>query len=162
MSNWFRTYGFAEILERFLIGAYPTDADDVRLLQWMGVKRVLNLVEDQEYGRGERQAVQDALREAEIDELRIQLPDFGGVSVDQLEEAVSIVSLWLNQGLTTYVHCRAGWQRSAVVAAAVAALRQDIDVEDALRFVKQAKPSADPLPHQREDLLRWWQERSAS
>jgi protein-tyrosine phosphatase len=162
MSNWFRTYGFGEILERFLIGAYPTDPDDVRMLEWMGVKRILNLVEDREYGRGERELVENALREAGIDEHRIRLTDYGNLPPEQLEEAVTKINRWLDQGLTTYMHCRAGWQRSAAIAAGVVATRQQIDVEDALRFVKQAKPSADPLAHQREDLLRWYEAKSAS
>jgi hypothetical protein len=36
-----------------------------------------------------------------------------------------------------------------------------IDVDEALAHVQARKPSADPLPHQREDLRRWWQERGA-
>ena len=158
MSNWFRTYGFGEILERFLIGAYPTDPDDVRMLDWLGVKRILNLVEDEEYGDGERDAVERALREAGIDEFRIRLTDYGNLPVEQLDEAVTKINRWLDEGVITYVHCRAGWQRSATVAAAVVATRKDIDIEAALRFVKQMKPSAEPLAHQREDLYRWDEE----
>src|SRR5207248_2493797 len=56
----------------------------------------------------------------------------------------------------TYLHCRAGWQRSAAVAAGVVALRDGLDIDEALDFVRRRKPSADPLPHQREDLRRWW------
>ena len=52
MSRWFRTYGFAEITDELLIGAYPLDEDDVEMLARLGVKRVLNLVEDEEYGSG--------------------------------------------------------------------------------------------------------------
>lgn len=160
MSNWFRTYGFAEILERFLIGAYPTDVDDVRMLDWMGVKRILNLVEDCEYAPGEREAVEDALRAAGIDEHRIRLTDYGGLPPEPLEEAVTEINRWLDEGMTVYVHCRAGWQRSATVAAAVVATRRELGVEEALRFVKRAKPSADPLAHQRDDLMHWWAARS--
>jgi len=54
------------------------------------------------------------------------------------------------------VHCRAGWQRSAAVAAAVVAVRDGLDIDEALAYVQARKPSADPLPHQREDLRRWW------
>jgi hypothetical protein len=49
-----------------------------------------------------------------------------------------------------------------VLAAAVVAIRENIDVDDALALVQSRKPSADPLPHQREDLRRWWNERAAS
>ncbi len=162
MSTWFRTYGFGEILERLLIGAYPTDVEDVRMLAWMGVKRILNLVNDDEYGGGEREEIEAALAEAGIEEQRIAFTDYGGLPPARLERAVKEVNRWLDDGLITYVHCRAGWQRSAAVAAGVVVTRQGLEVDDALRFVKQAKPSADPLAHQREDLLRWFEERQAT
>ncbi len=159
MSNWFRTYGFAEILDELMIGAYPTDSEDIAMLDWLGVKRILNLVEDEEYKPGERDAVESALRTAGIEEHRITLTDFAGLPPEELEGAVELVSGWLDEGARTYVHCRAGWQRSAAVAAAVVAVRKGLDIEDALAFVKRAKPSADPLDHQREDLQRWWDAR---
>lgn len=162
MSAWFRSYGFGEILPGFLIGAYPIDADDVGMLQWMGITRILNLVEDQEYRQGERKVVEDALLAARIDEYRMSLTDYGGVPPERLDEAVTKISRWLDEGATTYLHCRAGWQRSATVAAGVVATRKQLDAVEALRFVKQAKPSADPLAHQREDLLRWWETRRPS
>ncbi len=161
MSNWFRTYGFADVYDDLLIGAYPLDAADVAMLGMIGVKRVLNLAEDQEYRRGERPMVVEALASAGIEERRLSLPDFGALPAAVLEAAVKDVSGWLDEGLRTYVHCRAGWQRSAAVAAAVIAVRQGRDVDDALAHVRVRKPSADPLPHQREDLRRWWQERRA-
>jgi protein-tyrosine phosphatase len=71
------------------------------------------------------------------------------------------VNGWLDEGLFVYVHCRAGWQRSAAMVAAVIAVRQGLDVDEALARVQARKPSADPLPHQREDLRRWWQQRRA-
>ncbi|MDQ6605244.1 MAG: dual specificity protein phosphatase family protein [Actinomycetota bacterium] len=159
MSTWFRTYGFAEILDELMIGAYPTDSDDIAMLDWLGVKRILNLVEDEEYRPGERAVVDGALRAAGIEEQRISLTDYAGLPAEELETAVSTVTGWLDDGARTYVHCRAGWQRSAAVAAGVVAVRKGLDIEDALAFVKRAKPSADPLEHQREDLQRWWDER---
>jgi protein-tyrosine phosphatase len=161
MSNWFRTYGFADVLDGLLVGAYPLDAADVAILSALGIKHVLNMAEDQEYRRGEREVVGDALRRAGIEEHRVSLPDFGGLPSPVLETAVRDVSGWLDAGLRVYVHCRAGWQRSAALAAGVIAARQGIDVDEALDRVKARKPSADPLPHQREDLRRWWQERGA-
>jgi atypical dual specificity phosphatase len=159
VSTWFRTYGFADILDQLLVGAYPVDEEDVQMLSWMGVERVLNLVEDEEYGPGEREAVEAALAAAGIDEHRLRTVDYGELSQDDLEAAVQEVTGWLNEGARIYVHCRAGWQRSPAVAAGVVALREGLDIEDALAYVKSRKPSADPLPHQREDLQRWWQER---
>lgn len=159
MSTWFRTYGFAAILDDLLIGAYPLDQDDVAMLARLGVRRVLNLVEDGEYREGEREAVQAALAASGIEERRRNLVDYGGLPAEELEAAAREVRDWIDEGARTYVHCRAGWQRSAAVAAAVIAVREGVDIDEALAFVQQRKPSADPLPHQRENLRRWWDER---
>jgi protein-tyrosine phosphatase len=161
VSGWFRSYGFADILDGFLIGAYPLDRDDVAMLEWVGVERVFNLTEDDEYPEGNRDAVVAALAEAGIEERRLELTDFGALPPEALERVVADVVSSLQDGRRTYLHCRAGWQRSAAVAAGVVAVREGLDVDDALALVKERKPSADPLPHQREDLRRWWDERTA-
>lgn len=157
MSNWFRTYGFGQILPELLIGAYPVDESDVGLLEWIGVRHVFNLVEDEEYRAGERATVEKAFSAAGIDEERLSLIDYGGLPLEQLDHAVTSVNHWLDTGTRTYLHCRAGWQRSAAVAAGVVALREGMGIDDAVDFVRHQKPSADPLPHQRDDLRRWWE-----
>jgi protein-tyrosine phosphatase len=160
VSNWFRSYGFADVFNELLIGAYPLDVDDVKVLSKLGVRRILNLVEDGEYRTGERAAVERALADAGIKEYRLRITDYGGLAPETLDEAVREVGLWLDAGDRCYVHCRAGWQRSAAVAAAIVATHGGIDIEDALEHVQARKRSADPLPHQRDDLRRWWAART--
>ncbi|MGB9185434.1 MAG: dual specificity protein phosphatase family protein [Solirubrobacteraceae bacterium] len=160
MSNWFEAYGFADVHDDLIVGSYPLDANDVRTIQRLGIRRILNLVEDREYGPGEREAVEQALAEAGIEETRLTLADYGHLPADALEAAVSEVSGWLRDGQVAYVHCRAGWQRSAAVAAGVIAVTDGIGIEEALAQVRRRKPSANPLPHQREELLAWWHQRS--
>ncbi len=161
MSSWFRSYGLADVADNLLVGAYPLDPDDVAMLQRLGVARVLNLVEDSEYGPDDRRAVEAAYARAGIEEYRLRLIDYGGLGPDELDAAVDEVCDWLEHGVRTYVHCRAGWQRSAAVAAGVIAAREGIDIDEALAVVQQRKPTADPLPHQRDDLRRWWNARRA-
>lgn len=161
MSNWFEAYGFADVHDDLIVGAYPLDTDDVRTIQRLGVRRILNLVEDREYGPGEREEVEQALAEAGIEETRLKLPDYGHLPPEALEAAVSEVSGWLRDGQFAYLHCRAGWQRSAAVAAGVIAVTDGIEIEEALAQVRRRKPSANPLPHQHEELLGWWRQRSA-
>ena len=156
LSNWFRSYGFARVYDELLIGAYPLDSDDVEMLAFNGVRRVLNLVEDGEYRRGERDAVQRALASNQIEESRLRLVDYGGLDTEAIEQAVQEINGWLDDRERTYLHCRAGWQRSAAIAAGVVALREGIEIDEALARVQSRKPSADPLPHQRDDLRRWW------
>jgi protein-tyrosine phosphatase len=158
MSNWFRTYGFADVVDELLVGAYPLDEDDVKMLAMMRIQRVLNLCEDSDYAPGDRERVAAALEAAEVDEHRIGFPDHGGLEPDRLDTAIRLVSGWLDEGLRVYLHCRAGWERSPTVAAGVVVLRQGVDAEQALGYVQARKPAADPLPQQREDLQRWWEE----
>lgn len=155
MSSWFRSYGFAAVYDGLLVGAYPVDVDDVGMLAALQVRRVLNLVQDEEYGPGQREAVVAAMQAANIEERRLDLIDFGHLPAEQLEAAVSTVLGWLDEPGASYVHCRAGWQRSAAVAAGAVAIREGLSIDEALDYVQRRKPSADPLPHQREDLQQW-------
>ena len=159
MSRWFRSYGFADVYDDLIVGAYPLDQDDVDMLARMGIRRVLNLTEDEEYPLGDREQAAHALAGAGIAESRLPLTDYGGLPAADLDAAVRAVGRWLDDGERAYVHCRAGWQRSAAVAAGVVADRTGMDIDDAVDYVRRRKPSADPLPHQRADLRRWWETR---
>lgn len=162
MSQWFRSYGFAEVADGLLIGAYPLDDRDVAMLARLHVDRVLNTVQDGEYPDGSRESVEAALRDVGIVEERLGLADYGHLPAPMIDSAIRTVGDWLDQGLHVYLHCRAGWQRSAALAAAVIASRESLGLNEALARVQQRKPSADPLPHQREDLERWWQARTVA
>ena len=159
MSNWFRVYGFADVLDNLLVGAYPLDQDDVSMLEWMKIERIFNLVRDEEYEPGERTLVHGALAVAGIEERRLGFEDYGRLPAPQLEQAVSEILDWLEHGHRVYLHCRAGWQRSAAVAAGVVAVSKGVEIAEAVELVRQRKPSADPLPQQRDDLFQWWAER---
>jgi protein-tyrosine phosphatase len=161
VSSWFERFGLARVAGGLWAGAYPTDADDVGVLAALGVTHVLNLCEDAEYGRGERAQVKAALALAGVSERRVCVPDYGSLPPGALGTAVETVCGWLDAGAAVYLHCRAGWQRSAAVAAGVIARREGVDAEEALRRLRARKPTARPLPHQRRDLLLWWAQRCA-
>jgi protein-tyrosine phosphatase len=156
MSDWFERFGFAEVADNLVIGAYPLDAEDVAALAGAGVTAIFNLVEDAEYGEGERQLVLQKLDEHGIREQRISFVDYGALLPGQVEESVTAIIAWLDAGERVYLHCRAGWQRSAAVAAGVVAVRDGVDLAEALDRIAARKPDADPLPHQRYDLDNWW------
>ena len=156
VSSWFRNYGYASVYDHLIVGAMPLDDADVHLLATLGVDRVLNLVDDSEYKRGARRKVERALATEEIEEQRLRTEDYGNLSPDLLEHATAQVNAWLDDDRIVYLHCRAGWQRSAAVAAGVIALRDGTEPEAALVQVQALKNTADPMPHQREDLQRWF------
>ena len=160
MSDWFERFGYAEVADGLLTGAYPLDAEDVGVLAQEGVSCVFNLCEDQEYAEGERDDVEAALAAAGITERRLGCVDYGNLLPGALEEATNAVLEWLEAGERVYLHCRAGWQRSAAVAAGVVARREGLDLDEALFTIRRRKPTAEPLDHQREDLRRWWRMRS--
>lgn len=162
VSDWFERFGRAEVADGLVIGAYPLDYDDVAALMAEGVTSVVNLCEDGEYEPGERDVLSAALAAGAISETRIPSLDHGNLLPGALEMASSAVLEHLNSGDRVYLHCRAGWQRSAAVGAAALARRDDLDVDEALGAIKSRKPSCDPLPHQIEDLRRWWRARQAS
>jgi protein-tyrosine phosphatase len=160
MSRWFEHFGYAEVGDGLLAGAYPTDADDVAALAREHVDEVVNLCENVEYAPGEREVVAEALAAAGIPERRVALVDHGALRAPAVELAVVTVLEGLDAGRRLYLHCRAGWQRSAAVAAAVIALREGLDIEQALEVVRGRNPRAEPLAHQRADLLAWWAARA--
>jgi protein-tyrosine phosphatase len=162
MSRWFEHFGFAEVGDGLVMGAYPQDADDVAALVAAGVTRIFNLVQDLEYDPGARDVCVAALAEAGIDERRLELVDFGSLRPDQIEAAAQAVIAWLDAGERVYVHCRAGWQRSATVIAAIVTLREDVPPWRALEILRERKPTANPLSHQRGDLFDWWEQRPPS
>lgn len=159
MSEWFQRFGYATVADGLVTGAYPLDADDVAALGAAGIDLAYNLCEDIEYAEGQREAVQEALARAGIAERRQQVEDYGNLSGAALDRAVGDVMTELDAGRKVYLHCRAGWQRSATVAVAVIALRENLSLPLALTALRQRKPTAEPLAHQRDDLLRWWQAR---
>jgi protein-tyrosine phosphatase len=157
MSRWFLSFGFAEVYDGLTIGAYPVDIADVEVLSSLSITQVLNLTQDTEYAPGKHEPVRAALEAAGIEEWRMELVDHGDLPPDALEEAVIAVLGWLEQtNGSVYVHCRAGRQRSAAIAAGVVAIREGVTINEALAFVKRRKPTADPLPHQVDDLHAWW------
>jgi atypical dual specificity phosphatase len=160
VSAWFEHWGFGQVGDELLIGAYPQDADDVQTLADAGVTCVFNLVQDIEYEGKGREACAKALKKAGIVEERVEVVDYGNLLPGHIERAVKTVRPWLADGECVYVHCRAGMQRSATVAAAIVALEEGVEPTEALRRVSERNPRANPLEHQRQDLLRWWKARA--
>lgn len=156
MSRWFERFGFAEVADGLLVGAYPVDAGDVAAIAGAGADVLVNLCEDVEYGEGQRDAVAAALADAGVEEHRMPVPDYGNLPEETIDRAVRAVVGDLERGRRVYLHCRAGWQRSAAIAAGAVSVRERLGIEDALARVRERKPTAEPLAHQRDDLIAWW------
>jgi atypical dual specificity phosphatase len=160
VSEWFDTYGFGPIDATLLTGSQPGDAHDVEILRHAGVTAVVNLCADSEYPEGARAEVGAAYAAAGISEQRFETADYGHLLPGLLESASDALLELMDAGEVVYLHCRAGWQRSATVAAATLVRRYDLEPDAALGVIKTARPASEPLAHQLEDLWRWWRARA--
>lgn len=151
---------FGEIAPRLWQGPMPLGERDVALLQQAGITRVLNLCEDAEYEPGERELLERAYDQAGITEARLPSLDHGNLLPGLVERAVRDVNGWREAGESVLVHCFAGQERSAAVAAAVVADETGDGPAAALRQVRKARRVARPLGHQVADLDRWWAARA--
>ncbi|MDO9409945.1 hypothetical protein [Patulibacter sp.] len=156
MSAWFDVYGCDLVRDGLLVGAVPRDVDDVAVLRGQGVSRVVCLVADEEYEPGDRRAVEAAYAAARIVESRVPSQDFGRLPAAALEASSALVADALDGGATVYLHCRAGWQRSVVTAAASLSRVTGDPPAATLAAVTAARRGACPLPHQVDDLETWW------
>lgn len=160
MSRWFEDYGCDGVRDGLIVGAMPRDAEDVAVLSGHGVTRVVNLAGNDEYDGEEYSDAASAYGALRIVQARVPSEDFGHLSIGQLDRATALTTEALKEGRTVYLHCRAGWQRSVVTAAATISRLDGEEPLDALRTVMALRRGADPLPHQITDLLRWWATRS--
>lgn len=159
VSEWFDSYGWGAVAPGLATGAYPQDAHDVAVLAAAGITTVVNLCRDEEYRSGARAEVGRAYSAAGIVEHRLGSVDYGSVSPELLDRGTELVLGALEAGGVVYVHCRAGWQRSATLAAAALTVRDGVDPATALASIRAHREEARPLPHQERDLHAWWNRR---
>ncbi len=136
--------------DRLLAGAMPFRAEHVEVLASEGVNAVVNLCEDREYWRDERELVLAAYAQAGIVEHQFPVIDGSTVPAAVLGEAVSVA-----REATVYVHCRGGRERSATVSAAIISATEGLSVERALERARERRPIFRPLPWQIHGLEAW-------
>ena len=66
-------------------------------------------------------------------------------------------SAWLGEGERVYVHCRAGWQRSATIVAAIVALREGVRRCEALHILRARKPRRTRWHISARTSSLWWE-----
>ena len=164
VSGWFRTYGFADVLdELLLIGASRSTQTT-----W-GCSPRMRRRPGAQPGRGRR--VPRRASAARVTRRLSRRRDRGAPARRSPTSAVyrptasrrpsARCSAGSTTALVVYVHCRAGWQRSAAVAAGVVADREDLDIDGALgRASSGASLGRPAAPSARGP--RWWWARSAS
>ena len=102
---------FSWVLEGKLAGlARPQSEDSLKLLKSKGVEALVSLTED---------PLDPAMLEKyQIQAVHLPIPDFTAPSLDQLDQAVRSIDVFLDQGQKVGVHCGAGLGRTGTILAA--------------------------------------------
>jgi ADP-ribosyl-[dinitrogen reductase] hydrolase len=148
--------GFRQLDHQVLHGRNPLTAKDVEALMEAGVTRVIDLREDHEWGRtGKfgREAVA-ALDWCGIERLTVPIVDGDAPSTDQLDRTWQLLEEAPEDG-RTYVHCRAGIERTGAVLAAYLARRDGLSLDEVLANLSASDAGLHPLPFQVEAVRHW-------
>lgn len=139
------TKRFSWILPNELaVGSFPKEDSSVYKLRKEGITAVLTLTEEDEI------PIPEELKHSFVWE-RVAIPDgyTGGVpSVEQFEQARSILQRWSKKMHSIYVHCLAGVGRSPSVCCLFVMAQTDKSLEEAIEFVKAQHSYACPDEHQ--------------
>lgn len=139
---------------KLAVGGLPQVQDHPRL-QAANIKVVLSLCAE----------IEGCLPEAitrDFNCLRFILPDryyTTQLEAHQLARAVDIVHQSVQNQLPVYVHCLAGIERSPTVCIAYLCLYQNLELWEALNWIKQVHPSAMPNESQLRTLREFLQVR---
>lgn len=139
------TKRFSWILpDELAVGSFPKEDSSIYKLRKEGITAVLTLTEEDEID------VPDELKHNFVWE-RVAIPDgyTGGIpSVEQFQQARSILQRWSKKMHSVYVHCLAGVGRSPSVCCLFVVAQQGKTLEEAIEFVKTQHTYADPDEHQ--------------
>lgn len=139
---------------KLAVGGLPQTADHARLTA-ANIKVVLSLCAE----------IEGCLPEVitrDFNCVRFILPDryyTTQLEVHQLAKAVDIVHQSIQSQLPVYVHCLAGIERSPTVCTAYLCLYQNLELWEALNWIKQIHPSAMPNEAQLRTLREFLQVR---
>lgn len=83
-----------------------------------------------------------------LEVVHLPIPDFGVVSLEQLDAAVLTALQRLREGKNLAVHCYAGLGRTGMFSACLVQRALGLDAEAAVRWVRERVPGAIETPHQ--------------
>ena len=128
----------------------PFDEFEVEQLRVNGVTAILTIQEENEY-----ETALPLFKKFKWKRLPIRDSNLGGLPTEeQLEKAAEILHQWLDiEKEIVYIHCYAGQGRSPLVTMAYLSLWQNMDVDEAIQFVKDKREHARPTSGQIQVLL---------
>lgn len=150
-------FEFDEIAERVHAGRAPLFRREVWALRAAGITHILDLREEREWAQRGHKGM-SAITEIDalgLTRLHVPVADVTAPLSHHMDDAVAFIEAALHVGGTVYLHCRAGMQRTASVAAAWYARDQGCTVMDAVRRLRERRPIFDPLYEQVQAAQRW-------
>jgi ADP-ribosyl-[dinitrogen reductase] hydrolase len=150
-------FEYDEIAPNVYAGRAPTFRRDVWRLRAQGVTHLLDLREPHEWS-GSGRVGNSAIHEIErlgVARLSVPVADMGASRLDDLDRAVAFMAAALHVGGTVYIHCRAGMERTAAVAAAWFAEREACTIYEAVDRLRQRRPIFAPLHGQVRAAEAW-------
>lgn len=150
-------FGFDWLDDRLAAGRNPLSARDVSTLNQAGITHVLDLRETSEWIAPHfgLEAV-EAMEGAGITRLHLPIVDMDAPEPADFDAAWAWVEdASSDPDAVIYLHCRAGMERTAAIAGALAARRAAISFDEALAQLQGKRPIFQPLPPQRRAAQAW-------
>lgn len=135
---------YSRITPQIFVGSQHRFLGKLRL-RLEGVTATVNLREEYDYGQ--RSLVFENY-------YHIPVPDETAVTIDQLEQGISIIQSVVTRGEKVYVHCASGVGRSVMLVVAYF-IHQGLPFEEAYEKVKKVRPFIYLFPSQKERLQEY-------
>lgn len=147
-SEWRWTLNWDAITPNIIVGSCPRSPEDIdRMVDEAGIDAVLNLQSNLcfdalkiPFEAIRRRAVERGIRLE-----RVEIRDFDHADQSlMLPVAVRVLNSLLARGMKVYVHCTAGINRATLTTVGHLTFVQQMDLEEAVAKVKNARPIAHP------------------
>jgi atypical dual specificity phosphatase len=142
---------FSWLLEKRLAGvSYPRSEQALALLQELGVRALLSVHEEA--------LPSDLLAKYKLQAACIPVADYTAPTVEQIEQAITIIDGFLAQDFPVAVHCGAGIGRTGTILACYL-VSQGYDASDAIERVRGERPGSIETSNQKAAIYEYEQRR---